>query len=308
MNSHLETLRQTCVNFTAAKNGLSYRALSPQLEFGIGDTAMQHRLITLDELQADDDISDPADGINNGWIALETAAHLPPGLGRQRHVSISQGRFSRIAAGVESRSSTNRLAAHAANLGLAVVSAYQYDAQTLVDDNPGYYASLLERALHDELLMKHQETKRRGNVSELTVATLASHLNYFTLPTSTRHDQPLSSRMPSFAYDLQIWFEPPNSLPTRPDRKIQVKTTYSTDCLRYAAEISLVSICDDFVESHLDQLATALTRLYSGKTVNNQSARCIQTNGAILTAILEKEEAVTADSYSRVRRILAMRS
>ena len=289
MRNNLDVLKEVCASSEATQNALSYRNMSPRLDFGEGGLSIQDRLLSLHAQDSESPKIDLEDSIALGWATLETGAHLPAGVSRGEHIAASLGRFTRITKECESPIPKRRLAGYGAQLALAAVYAYQTSPETALEDNPGYYATILERVLNDTTIHAYKMEERRGLVSVLTIATLASHCNLLTLPTSTRHERPLSIETPSSAHDLQVWFEPPTELPTRPDRKAQVKTKLFAEDFHYANNITLVSVNDDLIQLHSEQLARALVRLYNGASVNSQNRRCIKMNGEKLDEILHGE-------------------
>lgn len=289
MKDKSDSLHHLCAESSAARDTFYYRNMSPRLEFGEGGTLAHQRLVSHDTPEIYWPYAGPEDGRHNAWLILESSAHLPPGEPRTSLLAKSIGRFARIADQVDSPLVSSRIAGYKSKIGLAAIYAFQAGTTTALEDNPGYYAEILGEVISDPLLSKSGWAQRRGLVSELTVATLASHLNYFTLPASSRHERPLSIETPVSAHDYQVWFKPPRTLPARPDRKVQVKTSSKNENMEYASNITVVTVNDHFEQSFSEQLARALVRMYNGSSINSQNKRCISQNGERLEAILEAE-------------------
>lgn len=262
----LHELSQARHQLEVEKVAADYVHITPRLEFGRGGIAMLERLVGFEEHgHIYNCVRDPATAVTGGWIALEIASHLPDSSKRQEFLNKSTQRFEAIAELHSSEDTYERLTSYQAGLGLIAVNAYSTDSESAMYDTPGMYAELIERLLTDNKLRHERSPKQWGLLGELTVGAVISSLDLMTLPASVRHDKPVNTETPSFAHDLQVWFNLPEKLPHKPDRHIQVKTgLLKYKHVGYSDAISVLNTNHEF-KNRLRTIARSIVTHYSGE-------------------------------------------
>ena len=288
MRQDIEELQRVGSMYQTQAELGKYLQISPRLEFSEGGCDMQAQLSDLEQI--DSSLANNHFHTQlSGWVSLELAGHLPAGKGRQGHVQIARQRFKEVAAGKNHVDKETMANYYASKLALASAYAYGNTVEVSIEDNPGYYTELLAEAMSDKEFLHYAPTKRRGLISELTAAALISHAGYLVLPVSMRHDMPRTLERPSVAHDLQVWLRPPKTHFSRPDRKVQVKTCISDDDPTYCESIAMLSIKNNLQETQPQQIARALIRHYSGKSLSYVDRVCLERNVGNVRSLLNKE-------------------
>ncbi len=291
MNQQTE-LQQSYAEVTTVADVVDYRRITPRIAFGSGGSVLLERLYGYEDRS-----SLHAQSTDNrliaatGWIALETASHFKiDDVRRQFYVSRSAKRFEVGETCLKSADVRDRL--HATKARLGSIAAYAYlstDLSSVVDDLPGLYSEVLKDLFNETKGDSQNTQNRRGYLSELSFATLASSLGYLTLPASNRHSNPINNQFPSYAHDFDIWRETPQSLPAKPDHHMQITSRLrQQDSNKYSNKITLLAV-ESLAGKDMDQLSKAMTIFYDGKSISRHSFKLIKEASSIIDSVLQQD-------------------
>ncbi len=291
MNRQSE-LEQSYAEVTTVADVVDYRRITPRISFGSGGNVLLDRLYGYEDrssLHAQS--TDTQLVASTGWIALETAAHFAQNdIRRGFYVNRAVSRFEIGEQLMNSTDARERLLATRARLGS--IAAYAYSASslsTVVDDLPGLYSDILKDLFNETKHDAQTTQNRRGYISELSFATLASSLGYLTLPASIRHNNPINNQFPSFTHDFLVWKTIPDALPAKPDHHMQINSRlHQQKPNKYSKKITLLAI-ESLAGADMDQLSKAMTIYYDGKAISKQSVQLIREASKHVDALLQQD-------------------